>query len=93
MTTIETHTTQADAHAKAIKKAVKGAKFPISEKSAISYSDGASILQGQECVQTFSSLVKTLKNALNTDADHIQEINQTFVAKNEDIKKGLISLG
>ena len=93
MTTIETHTAQADAHANAIRKAVKGAKYPLSEKNSITYSDGASILQGQECVQTFSNLVTTLKNALNTDADHIQEINQTFVDKNEEIKKGLMSLG
>ncbi|MGX7417905.1 DUF3130 family protein [Carnobacterium gallinarum] len=93
MLTVETNTTQADKHAAAIQKSVKDAKFPKKESPTITYSDGRSVLQAQECMATFSALLSTLKSSVNTDCDHIKEINQTFVDKNETLEKGLIKIG
>ncbi|MEK4151659.1 hypothetical protein [Carnobacterium sp. FSL E2-0243] len=39
MEAIQTHTVQADAHAAALKKAVKGAKFPSKTAPTINYSE------------------------------------------------------
>lgn len=46
----------------------------------------AAMVQGQECIQTFSTLLSILKTSINTDADHIKQINQTFVEKDEALK-------
>ena len=89
MEAIQTHTVQADAHAAALKKAIKGAKFPSKAAPTINYSDGAAMVQGQECIQTFSTLLSNLKTSINTDADHIKQINQTFVEKDEALKNAI----
>ena len=86
MEAIQTHTVQADAHAAALKKAIKGAKFPSKAAPTINYSDGAAMVQGQECIQTFSTLLSNLKTSVNTDADHIK---QTFVEKDEALKNAI----
>ncbi|MDZ5757290.1 TIGR04197 family type VII secretion effector [Carnobacterium maltaromaticum] len=89
MEAIQTHTVQADAHAEALKKAIKGAKFPSKAAPTINYSDGAAMVQGQECIQTFSTLLSNLKTSINTDGNHIRQVNQTFVEKDDILKNAI----
>ena len=47
------------------------------------------MVQSQECIQTFSTLLSNLKTSVNADTDHIKQINQTFVEKDEAFKNAI----
>ncbi|WP_157456663.1 hypothetical protein [Carnobacterium maltaromaticum] len=53
MEAIQTHTVQADAHAAALKKAIKGAKFPSKAAPTINYSDGAAMFKARNAFKHF----------------------------------------
>ncbi|TFJ46864.1 hypothetical protein CKN80_03765 [Carnobacterium divergens] len=91
MAKISTHTAQADTHAKNIKKSVKSIKFSPLDSAPISYSDGASVKQLETCLTDMKSLLKKLEKSCKTDADHIQQINQTLVEKDQTMQGGLDS--
>lgn len=47
------------------------------------------MVQGQECIQTFSTLLSNLKTSINTDGDYIRQVNQTFVEKDDILKNAI----
>ena len=85
--TIQTNTAEAKKHASRIEEALKKEDYTAGTDNSVLYTDLSAITKCLSQLAKINQLIKKLNTATNKDADNINQINQTFIEKDAEVKK------